>query len=71
MCPLCLTAVSSTEQELLSHLLAAHPVEAALLALGLSVFQIVLSRQPGRLLIADVAVLGLAVVLSRGPNTHR
>lgn len=67
MCPLCLTAVSSSEQELLSHLLAAHPIESALIGLVLSLSQIVLARRPVQLLVADLAILGLGVYMARHP----
>ncbi len=71
MCPLCMTALASGEQEVLSHVLTAHPAESAFLALLLSLGHIVLARRPLKLLAVDLSVLGLGLYLSRRPFRSR
>jgi hypothetical protein len=65
MCPLCLIAVSTTERELLSHMLASHPAEITILTAVLSLAQLALARRPTELLAFDLLVLGAGVVLAR------
>lgn len=65
MCPVCLMAVSATERELLSHLLARHPVELTILAGVLSLAQVGLARRPSDLLAFNLFVLGAGVLLAR------
>lgn len=65
MCPLCLSLIASNENELVSHLLAGHPREAAGLGFALTLANVALARQPAKLLLVDMAVLGLAVILVR------
>jgi hypothetical protein len=65
MCPICLSVVASNESDLVSHLVAGHPAEATVLGLALTMANIVLSRQPAKLLLADLAVFAVAVVLAR------
>lgn len=65
MCPLCLSLIASSENELVSHLLAGHPREAASLGLAVTLANVAFARQPAKLLLVDLAVLALAVILVR------
>jgi uncharacterized membrane protein HdeD (DUF308 family) len=71
MCPLCLSLVASSEQELISHLLGSHKEAAAALGLSLSVINLLLIKQPVRALAFDALVLGCAVLISRADGGRR
>jgi hypothetical protein len=58
-------AVSTTERELLSHLLARHPAELTVLTAALSLAQLGLARRPTQLLAVDLFLLGAAMFLAR------
>jgi len=65
MCPLCMSSVSVAERNLLTHLLAGHPVELALLTCVLGLAHAKLARRPVDLLAMDLAVLVAGATLSR------
>ncbi len=65
MCPICMSVVASNEGDLVSHLLAGHPREASGLGLLLTLANFALARQPAKLLVLDVAILGVAIMLTR------
>ncbi len=44
MCPICMSVISTSEGELISHLLAKHPSESAALGLALSLANIALAK---------------------------
>lgn len=65
MCPVCMTAVSVTERDLLAHLLAGHPVELAIFTGVLALAHTRLARRPADLLAMDLLVLIAGATLSR------
>lgn len=71
MCPLCLTAVSIAERDLLSHLLARHPAELTVLTAVLTLAQVGLVKKPQQLLALDLLVLCAGVILARWDPRHR
>jgi hypothetical protein len=71
MCPVCLAVIGSTEQEVLAHLLARHPLALALLTGALVAANLWLARRPRQLLVFEVGVSVAAVAISRGPSRNR
>lgn len=65
MCPLCMAAIPVAERDLLSHLLAGHPVELAILTCVLAIAHARLARRPAEMLAVDSAILIAGVSLSR------
>lgn len=65
LCPLCATLVSEAEGDLLSHLLARHPLALAVLTGCLAAAHLALARKPRDLLAVDAAVLGVGFLMSR------
>jgi hypothetical protein len=68
MCPLCLSLVASNERGLIAHLLAGHPGEARTLGLLLTLANLAGARRPATVFLLDLAILGVAVLLSRAPG---
>ena len=66
MCPICLSLISATEEDLVSHLLARHPAEASALGLAVTLANIALAKRPAWLLALDLCVLGAAFWFRRG-----
>jgi hypothetical protein len=65
LCPLCATLASEAEGNLLSHLLANHPVALLVLGACLAAGNLALARRPRELFALDGAVLGAALYISR------
>lgn len=68
MCPLCMVVVSRTEAEMLSHLLADHPLALLVVSVCLAVANVALANRPADLLLVDATVLGCAVAYVRAPG---
>ena len=68
MCPLCMVVVSKTEAEMLSHLLAEHPLALLVGSVCPAVANVALANRPADLLLVDAAVLGCAVAYVRAPG---
>jgi hypothetical protein len=66
MCLVCMSVVGSTEQEVLAHLLVAHPVALAILAGVLAVANVSFARRPRTLVALDLGVYLVAMLVSRG-----
>ena len=56
------------EADLLSHLLAEHPLALLLASVCLAAANVALAKRPADLLLADAAVLGCAVAFARAPG---
>lgn len=71
MCPICFVAVSTTERELLSHVLAKHAREFTVLSFAVTLAQLRYAGRPSQFLAVNAAILLVAVALARGRwNMH-
>jgi hypothetical protein len=64
MCPFCFSIVATTERDLLSHLLAAHPGALLALTVALGLANVALIGRP-ELLLFDLGVYLVALMFAR------